>query len=286
MRSTDIMNGSDARSGAVSVPDAHASVRGYWDRESCGERYASGEDEGYYDSHAAARYSLEPWIRPFARFDEGMGKRVLEMGVGMGADYVEWLRHGAKAYGIDFTPRAARHATRRAVLGGFRPAVSVADGERLPFADASFDIVYSWGVAHHSPDTKRFFDEAARVLRPGGIARIAIYHYPSWGAFLIWARHALLTGRIWNGVRRTVADNLESPGTKLYTLREARALCESFSEIRVLRSQLGLGDLLTMKPSEKYSDPLSRLVFRLYPRAFVRALGQRLGGYLLIECVR
>jgi ubiquinone/menaquinone biosynthesis C-methylase UbiE len=269
-------------------PDANLreSVRSYWDEESCGERYAVGEAAAYYESHARERYALEPWIRPFARFEEGRGKRVLEVGVGMGADYLEWLRAGAEAVGVDFTPRAVAHTTERCRLEGRRASVAVADGERLPFGDASFDIVYSWGVAHHSPDTKRFFDEVARVLRPSGVARIAIYHYPSWGAFLIWARNALLRGHPLRGVRAVVADNLESPGTKLYTVAEARALCASFSQIRELRTQLGLGDLLTMKPSAKYSDPLSRFVLRVYPRWLIRRLGNGWGGYLLLECVK
>ena len=261
-----------------------AAVQDFWDRESCGERYAVGEGALFYESQANERYALEPWIRPFARFHEGKGKSVLEIGVGMGADYLEWLKAGAHAIGLDFTPRAVGHTARRCALADRRSLLAVADGELLPFADGSFDLVYSWGVAHHSPDTAAVFREVARILRPGGVARIAIYHYPSWGAFLIWARAALLHGKIFQPVRSVVANNLESPGTKLFTLREARELCRPFSRILDLRSQLGLGDLMSMKPSAKYADPLSRLIFKVYPRWFIRRLGNRWGGYLLIEC--
>lgn len=269
-----------ARRGA----DLKTAVRDYWDAESCGERYAVGEDCQFYDSHSRERYRLEPWIRLFARFEEGAGRRVLEVGVGMGADYLEWLRHGATAVGVDFTPRAAAHTARRCAMTGHLARIAVTDGEQLPFADQTFDLYYSWGVAHHSPDTAAVFAEAARVLKPGGIARLAIYHYPSWGALAIWLRQAAMKGRPFQSASKVVANHLESPGTKLYTLKGARELCAPFRRVRLLRAQLGLADLLTMTPSAKYADPISRLIWKLYPRWLVRRCGNRWGMYLLIEC--
>ncbi len=264
--------------------DLKARVQAFWNEESCGERYGVGEGVEFYDAHAHDRYTLEPWIKPFARFAEGRDKRVLEVGVGMGADYLEWLKAGADAYGLDFTPRGVAHTQRRCALHGVTPKVTVGDAENLPYPDNSFDLVYSWGVVHHSPDTAKCFREIARVLRPGGRARIAIYHLRSWGVGLIWARNGLLRGKL-QGPRRIVADNMESPGTKLYTIKEAREeLCAPFPRIVEIRTQLGLGDLLTMKPSAKYADPLSQFVLKVYPRGLIRRLGHRFGGYLLIEC--
>ncbi len=260
-------------------------MRAFWNEESCGERYGVGEGRAFYEVHARERYGLETWIKPFARFDEGAGQRVLEVGVGMGADYLEWLKAGADAYGIDFTARGVAHTERRCQLHGFTPKVIVGDAENLPYPDDSFDLVYSWGVVHHSPDTAQCFREIARVLRPGGCARVAIYHLRSWGVGLIWARNGLLRGKL-QGPRRIVADNLESPGTKLYTVSEARELCAPFSRVVEIRTQLGLGDLLTMKPSAKYADLFSQFLFKVYPRWLIRRLGHRFGGYLLIECAK
>ena len=149
--------------------DLKARVQAFWNEESCGERYGVGEGREFYEAHARERFGLETWIKPFARFAEGKGKRVLEVGVGMGADYLEWLKAGAEdAYGIDFTPRGVAHTQRRCELNGYTPKVSVGDAENLPFPDNSFDLVYSWGVVHHSPNTPKCFSEIARVLRPGG----------------------------------------------------------------------------------------------------------------------
>lgn len=277
---------------SIEVPTAPAAnpahdrraIQDYWNRESCGERYAVGTDREYYESHARRRYELEPWIRPFARFHEGSRRRVLEVGVGMGADYLEWLRSGAWGVGVDFTERAIGHTARRCRLDGHRPGLCLSDGERLPFKDGTFDIYYSWGVAHVSPNTAEVFAEAARVLRPGGIARFAIYHVRSWGGLAIWMRQALMKGRPFQSVRSVAARCLESPGTKLLSIKEARELCKPFRRIRQIRPQLGPADLLSMTPSEKYTDPISRLIWKLYPRWLIRRLGHRWGSYILIEC--
>jgi len=160
----------------------------------------------------------------------------------------------------------------------------VADAEQLHFTDDAFDLVYSWGVLHHSPDTPRAFREVRRVLRPGGAFRGMVYHVPSWTGWMVWAMQSLLRGRPFRSVKRSLFEHLESPGTKAYTLRECRELLETagFVDVR-LHTRLGPGDLLTIRPSEKYAGRLHGLLFRLYPRWLVRLLGDRFGLYLLIE---
>src|SRR5437870_2539433 len=123
---------------------AKDAVRDFWNRGSCGEVYATGENEReQYEAHRKARYELEPYIYELARFSEGAGKDVLEIGVGMGADHVEWAKAGPKSLsGIDLTQRAIDHARRRLALYGLQSDLKVGDAENLPFPDNSFDIVY------------------------------------------------------------------------------------------------------------------------------------------------
>ncbi len=153
-------------------------VRQFWDAMSCGEVYASGQTEkDYYESHSKARYELEPYILDFAKFHEGKDKDVLEVGVGMGSDHIEWAKSKPRSLsGIDLTPRAIEHTRKRLSIYGFESAIREGDAEHLPFDDNSFDLVYSWGVLHHSPNTLAGINEVYRVLRPGGTARIMIYH--------------------------------------------------------------------------------------------------------------
>ncbi len=144
-------------------------VYDFWNRASCGEDlYLAGGDCAAYDAQAKARYRLEPYIREFAQFENTKGQRVLEIGVGLGADHQRFAEAGAELYGIDLTERAVEHTCSRLALFGLRSTLSTGDAERLNFPDNSFDLVYSWGVLHHSPDTPRAIAEVHRVLRRGG----------------------------------------------------------------------------------------------------------------------
>ncbi len=273
---------------AVSLWEVNLSksaVRDFWDAAACGEIYARGETlEQQFAAHAETRYSLEPYLRDFARFD-GRGRSVLEVGVGMGADHVEWARSGpSRLVGLDFTPRAINWTGKRIAAAGYQSELLVADAERLPFTDASFDIVYSWGVLHHTPDTSHAFREVRRVLRPGGTLRAMIYHRPSLVGLMLWSRYALLGGTPRRSVNDMYAEHLESPGTKGYTIAEGRDLVRLFTRADV-RPQVSLGDLLEGAVGQQHDSSFLRIAKKIWPRPMVRRLNS-LGLFLLIEAVK
>src|SRR5579864_8230346 len=217
-------------------------VRDFWNADPCGTRYIEGK-EGL-EAHARARYSLEPHIFDFAQFQSSRGLRVLEIGVGMGADYLEWLKAGAAATGVDLSAASIEKARQRCVLAGHQADLRVADAESLPFEDDSFDVVYSYGVMHHSPDTAQCIREARRVLKPGGRASIMVYHHPSITGAMLWLRYGLVEGK---SLRQSVFEHLESPGTKIYTQAEARSLMGGFRKVE-MRVVFSPGDLLLQQP--------------------------------------
>lgn len=267
----------------MNMPDLKAEVREFWDAASCGEVYAEGlTTEQRFRKHSDERYRLEPYIRSFARFDEGFGQDVLEIGVGMGADHLEWAKSRPRhLVGVDLTPRAVAWTTQRLVTYGFASELSEGDAEHLPFADDSFDIVYSWGVLHHSPDTPKAFREAHRVLRPGGTLRAMIYHRPSMVGLMLWARYGLAAGRPTCSLTDVYARYLESPGTKGYTLAEARRLVAPFDACEIRRA-VGFGDLLLGEVGQQHVGRGLAIAKRLWPRPLVRRLPV-LGLLLLIE---
>jgi len=262
-------------------------VREFWNQQSCGEVYAEGTSLAeQLRAQANARYVLEPYLPGFARFADGAGKDVLEIGVGMGADHREWAQHGPRTLtGVDLTPRAVEFTRQRLALEGLRSDVRVADAEQLPFAASSFDLVYSWGVLHHSPDTARAIDEVWRVLRPGGRARIMIYHRWSLVGLMLWTRYALLRGHPGVGMDEIYARHLESPGTKAYSVREGEALFSRFAQASV-RSQLSLGDLLDGEVGQRHQGPALRLAKKLWPRRAIQRALPRWGLFLLIDAVK
>jgi ubiquinone/menaquinone biosynthesis C-methylase UbiE len=264
-------------SGARSIPQLKEEVRDFWNSDPCGSRYLEGAED--FEAHARARYSLEPYIPEFAGFAAARGQRVLEIGVGMGADYLEWLKAGAQATGVDLSSSSLERARRRCELAGFQPDLQLSDAEHLPFPGNSFDIVYSYGVMHHSPDTGQCVREAWRVLKPGGQAKIMLYHHPSLTGLMLWLRYGAWRGE---SLQQSVYDHLESPGTKTFTQAEAKSLMGSFENV-TMRQVFSPGDLLLNQPSARFRSPLYRLLWKLYPRGLARSLGRRWGLFLLIS---
>lgn len=256
------------------------SVREFWNADPCGTRYLEGQED--FEAHARARYTLEPYIFDFAQFDRARGLRVLEIGVGMGADYLEWLKAGAQATGVDLSSASIARALRRCQLAGFPPDLRVADAEQLPFADNSFDLVYSYGVMHHSPNPAQCVQEARRVLKPGATAKIMLYHHPSITGAMLWLRYGILRGK---SLRQSVFDHLESPGTKTFTPAEALKLFTGFENVQ-MRLVFSPGDLLLHQPSPRFQSGAYRLIWKLFPRALVRKFGARWGLFLLITATK
>jgi 2-polyprenyl-3-methyl-5-hydroxy-6-metoxy-1,4-benzoquinol methylase len=103
-------------------------VKEFWDEAACGEAlYLQGLNRCDYETHAEHRYRLEPYIPAFARFDESRGLRVLEIGVGLGADHQRFAAAGAVLAGIDITDRAVEHTRRRLSLFGLTSELSTGD---------------------------------------------------------------------------------------------------------------------------------------------------------------
>lgn len=259
-------------------------VKEFWNKKSCGEIYAHGQSEKmFYASQSKSRYTLEPYIIDFAKFHEGHNKDILEIGVGMGSDHAEWAKYKPKSLtGIDLTPRAIEHTKSRLSLFNLTSDLKVTDAESLPFPDNSFDLVYSYGVLHHSPDTAKAITEVFRVLRTGGIARIMVYHKYSLTGYMLWIRYALLKCNFFKTLDDIYFNYLESPGTKCYSTSEANALFNEFTEVNI-KIQLTFGDLLEGEVGQRHKSTLLSIAKKLWPRTILKRLCTNHGLALLIE---
>jgi ubiquinone/menaquinone biosynthesis C-methylase UbiE len=212
-------------------------VRHYWEQEPCGTDAAVvGErprlSREWFDQIEQFRYSVEPFIHSIAQFTRHRGKRVLEVGVGAGTDHAQWARAGCECYGVDLTDAAIETTRMRLELEGLRSHLQRLDAETLPFPDAAFDIVYSWGVIHHSEHPERIIAEIHRVLRPAGTFIGMLYGRHSVTAFHFWLRHALRAGRPFRSFHDVIWNHCESIGTKAYTPAEVRALFGAFASVQ------------------------------------------------------
>jgi SAM-dependent methyltransferase len=265
------------------MDDSKKKVHDFWNETSCGEQlYLDSPDEYGYLAQIRKRYELEPFIESFARFDGTRDLDVLEIGVGLGADHQRFAQADARLTGIDLTERAVEHSRKRFDLFGLKSELRVADAESLPFASESFDLVYSWGVLHHSPNIARAIDETWRVLRHGGRGKIMIYHRHSLVGYMLWLRYGLLAGKPWRSLSDVYAHHLESPGTKAYTVDEARTLFMKFGEVRI-STVLTHGDLLESAVGQRHRGWLLSTAKHIWPRRFLRWVLPGHGLFMLID---
>lgn len=165
-------------------------IRRYWEGHPLGVQYVSRQ--GITPGSAEFFEHIRPWMNPWKfpwimqRIEEQArelkGKKLLEVGCGMGYDSLEFIRRGVRVTAVDLTPKAVEFATRHfEVVGAEADEVRVGNALELPFEDESFDAVWSNGVLHATGDTRKAISEVRRVLKPGGRAIIShFYRKPSW----------------------------------------------------------------------------------------------------------
>ncbi len=157
-------------------------VRAFWQANPCGVKFAEAAPgtRHFYELVEAHRYTSEWHIPIAAGFENSRGLKVLEIGCGLGTDGAQFAEAGADYTGVDLTDAAVELARKRFELFDLPGKFQTADAESLDFGDESFDLVYSHGVLHHTPDTGKAMQEIHRVLRPGGRAIVMLYHRDSY----------------------------------------------------------------------------------------------------------
>ncbi|MEQ8363060.1 MAG: class I SAM-dependent methyltransferase [Cyclobacteriaceae bacterium] len=262
-------------------------VKDFWNEASCGENlYMKGEDaRAQFDNQLKIRYELEPYITSFAEFDMHKGEKVLEVGVGLGADHQMFAQNGALTFGVDLTERAIEQTKKRFALLDLKSTLLVADAENLPFGKNEFDMVYSWGVIHHSPNTPQAISEIHRVLKKGGNARIMIYYKYSMIGLMLWVRYGLFNLKPFTSLKELYARYLESPGTKAYSIREAQELFKAFDEVQI-ETVLTHGDLLSSGAGQRHKGILLNIARKIYPRFIIRNLFSKNGLFMLIRLTK
>lgn len=245
-------------------------VRAFWQANPCGVKFADAAPgtRRFYELVEAHRYTKEWHIPIAADFSSARGLRVLEIGCGLGTDGAQFAEAGADYTGVDLTDAAVELARKRFELFDLSGKFQTADAENLPFADESFDLVYSHGVLHHTPETAKAIKEIHRVLRAGGRAMVMLYHRDSYnyrinisvlrraGARLLKSDKGIslvhkLTGEPLESLRdhaRLLKSEKESylkpaeflnqntdgagnPLARVYSRNEARELFKDFSEV-------------------------------------------------------
>jgi len=200
-------------------------------------------------------------------FEGSGGRRVLDVGCGAGTDLVRFARAGAVPTGVDLAASSIALAKRNFALEGLHVNLAVADGERLPFADRSFDLVYAHGVMQYTTDAAALVRECRRVLRPGGQAIFQVYNRVSW-------LNAL------SRVTKVELEHVDAPEYHKYSIAEFRRLLKDFSRVTIVPERFPVKTRLHGGLKGALFNTCFVGLFNAMPRALVR----RFGWHLLAFC--
>jgi ubiquinone/menaquinone biosynthesis C-methylase UbiE len=217
------------------------------------------------------RYEKMPYLREIVTSPSFKGRTMLEVGCGPGVDLVHLAGTGARVTAVDLTPEAVALARRHLEVRGLDATVQEANAERLPFADGTFDVVYSHGVLHHTVDTERAIDEVWRVLKPGGEAVIMLYHRNSWFWWL-------------SKISRTPVEHADAdaPIVRAYSIPEVRQLFRRFARVAVVSERFPV----KTKKFSGWKGWAFNAIFVPGFNALPRFMTDRLGWHLMIRAVK
>jgi SAM-dependent methyltransferase len=252
-----------------SGPATTADVRDYWNRHIHDLEITTHPvgSPGFFADLDQYHFEKLHHLLRLVDFDGYRGKRVLEVGCGAGTDLVRFARGGALVTGVDLSPSAVALARENFAQQGLQADLREADGEHLPFPDASFDFVYAHGVVQYTANDRSLVRECHRVLKPGGQAVFQVYNRISW-------LNAL------SKLMKVPLEHEDAPVLGRYSAAEFRALLTDFSDVRIVEERFPVKSRLHGGWKGRAFNAFFVGTFNALPRSLVR----RFGWHLLALC--
>ena len=220
----------------------------------------------FFDDLDDYRFDKLHYLPALVDFNGYRGRQLLEVGCGIGTDLVRFARGGAVVTGVDLSSTAIDLARQNFALHDVTARLEVANGEALPFADDSFDVVYGHGVIQYTADPATLLAECHRVLRPGGQAIFMVYNRISW----------------LNGLSKLMKVDLEhedAPVLRKFTIAEFRQLLTRFSNVRIVPERFPVKSRLHKGWKGTAFNTFFVGTFNALPRAMVKPLGWHLMAF-------
>jgi ubiquinone/menaquinone biosynthesis C-methylase UbiE len=230
-----------------------------------------------------------PWKRvPFdllIEFDALKKKDVLEIGVGNGSHAQLLAAHSKSFTGIDLTEFAVKSTSERMRCFQLSARILRMDAEQMEFDDHSFDFIWTWGVIHHSSNTRRILEEMHRVLRRGGQATVMVYHRGFWNYYLTGALLSLADGGILRGrpLHETVQKFTDGAMARYYSISEWKQLVRDLFEVREIQVLGQQSDLLPL-PGGGFKSAILSMIPNRVGRLMTNQC--RMGSFLVAKMTK
>jgi len=258
-------------------------VREYWDNRPCNIRHSPkcvGTRE-YFDEVEARKYFVEPHIPGFAQFERWKGKKVLEIGCGIGTDSINFARAGADLTAIELSEKSLEICKSRFEIYGLRARFYSGNAEELSsfLPLESYDLIYSFGVIHHTPRPEKVFEEIKKYCNPDSEIRIMLYSKWSWKVFWIILEYG--KGALWRAdelIRTYSEAQTGCPITHYYSFKEICQLMKDFEIVEMHKTHVFSYKI------DKYINYEYEWVwyFRWMPNSLFRWLEHYFGWHTLI----
>jgi ubiquinone/menaquinone biosynthesis C-methylase UbiE len=263
-------------------------VQAYWDARPCNIRHSEqpiGSRE-YFDEVEKRKFFVEPHLVEFADFPSVRGKKILEIGCGLGTTTINFARAGAKKVtAIDFSEKSLALAKQRAIVYGFDHVIDFyhANAEELSktVPHDEYDLIFSFGVIHHTPHPEKVLEELKAYLAREGELKIMVYHRRSWKTLWILFKYGGLKFCRFSKLIATFSEAQEGcPITYTYSKKEARKLMEAKGFRTV---DLKVDHIFPYRIQDYVQRRYVKVwYFRWMPHRLFRALEKKLGWHLCI----
>lgn len=260
-------------------------VQDFWDKRPCNIRHSRTiiGSKKYFNEVEERKYFVESHILDFADFKSWKNKSVLEIGCGIGTDTINFARAGVFVTAVELSEKSLEIAKRRAKVFGLENRIKfyLANAEELSkvIPVRVYDLVYSFGVIHHSPQPEKIINEIKKYCNENTVIKIMVYNRYSWKVFWILLKYA--KGAFWK-LDQLIAENSEaatsSPVTYVYSKNEAKRLLRGFKIIDIKV------DHIFPYSIPEYIKYKYKIVwyFRLIPKKIFRWMETNFGWHLLI----
>lgn len=265
-------------------------VEEFWDQRPCNIRHSPrklGTLE-FFDEVEKRKYFVEPHILRFAEFDRWRGKRILEIGCGIGTDTINFARYGASITAVDLSGRSLEIARRRAQVFGLENRIHFYQVNAEELTDVvpvqPYDLVYSFGVIHHTPHPEQVVRQITHYTGPQSTVKLMVYHRYSWKALWILLKYG--QGRFWQWpqlISRYSEAQEGCPVTYTFTKQEIQELLAR-TGLRV--TEVSIDHIFPYRMSEYVQYRYQKVwYFRSMPQALFRWMEHHWGWHLCITAV-
>jgi 2-polyprenyl-3-methyl-5-hydroxy-6-metoxy-1,4-benzoquinol methylase len=260
-------------------------VKDYWNSRPCNIRHSTkaiGTRE-YFDDVEARKHFVEPHIPTFAEFERWQGKKVLEIGCGIGTAMINFAKQDAQVTAVDLSDKSLELAKQRVKVYGLENQVTFyqANAEELTRSVPvePYDLIYSFGVIHHTPHPERVIEQIRNYTKPGSTIKIMVYYRFSWK--VLWILLTYGKGQFWR-INELVARYSEAqegcPVTYVYSKKEARQLLTGFEIVDMQVEHI----FPYYIPDYKQYKYTKVWYFRWMPQPLFRWLERHFGWHLCI----